>query len=177
MRAALVCLVFSGVVIVAEMYYQRGNGMRLTAESTENTMQQGQALKMGEDALLAGRRLMFWDERYSDMLGHLAMRGGQTEAAITYYTRALVTDPYHPHKAANLARAYLSHALRFARDNASPDYSQVGALLDEAARYGAQAELYCSISPYVQDVTWRVVRAQAILAEEQDRDARPIGRT
>lgn len=171
--AALVCLVFAGVVIVAEMYYQRGNGMRLTAESTENTMQQGQALKLGEDALLAGRRLMFWDERYSDMLGHLAMRGGQTEAAITYYTRALATDPYHPHKAANLARAYLSHALRYARDNAAPDYAQVGALLDEAARYGVQAETYCHISPYVQDVTWRVVRAQAILAEEQDRDARP----
>lgn len=172
--AALVCLVFSGLAIVAEMYYQRGNAARLSAENNQNTLQQSQLLKMGEDALLAGRSLLFWDERYSDMLGHLAMRGGQTEAAVDYYLRALATDPYHPHKAANLARAYLSHALRFARDNAAPDYERVGALLDEAARYGEQSEAYCRISPYVQDVTWRIDRAKAILAEEQGRDARPF---
>lgn len=171
--AALFCLVVSAVVLVGEMYYQRGTAARLFIEENPSSPHLGQALKQGEENLLIGRRLVFWDERYSDLLGHIAMLGGKTEEAVGYYTRALASDPHHPHKAANLARAYLSHALRFARDNTSPDYVQVGHLLDEARRLAEQAEVYCGISPYVQDVRWRVTRAEAVLAEEQQQDAIP----
>lgn len=170
--AALLCLIGAGMVFAGEIQYQRGNAAKVFVENPETSQYHSQALKQGEEALLAGRSLVFWDERYSDLLGHLAMRGGDTGAAIEYYGRALNTDPHHPHKAANRARAYLSHALRFARDNTAPDYTQVGELLDEAQRTAALAERYCAISPYVQDVLWRIARARAVLAEEQGQDAR-----
>lgn len=173
---SLFCLVLSAAVLVGEMYYQRGTGARLFIEENPNSPHQAQALKQGEDSLLIGRRLVFWDERYSDLLGHLAMLGGNTEEAIGYYTRALASDPHHPHKAANLARAYLSHALRFARDNTAPDYTQVERLLEGARHFSEQAEQYCDISPYVQDVRWRITRAEAVLAEEQEQDALPFWR-
>jgi len=170
--AATLCLVGAGVVFAGEIQYQKGNGAKVFLENPDNTMYYPQALKQGEDALLTGRSLVFWDERYSDLLGHLAMKAGNTERSIDYYKRALQTDPHHPNKAANLARAYLSHALRFARDNVVPDYSQVSGLLEEARRQVELAERYCDISPHVQDVFWRITRAQAVLAEEQGRDAR-----
>ncbi len=170
--AALLCLIGAGVVFAGEIYYQKGNGAKVFVDNPDNSLYYPQALKQGEEALLTGRSLVFWDERYSDLLGHLAMKAGNTEAAIDYYRQALQTDTHHPHKAANLARAYLSHALRFARDNVVPDYTQVAGLLEEAHRQAELAARYCDISPYVQDVSWRIARAQAVLAEEQGRDAK-----
>ncbi len=170
---ALFCLVGASVVFAGEIRYQRGNAAKIYEEDAKNEMYREQILKQGQEQLLAGRSLVFWDERYSDLLGHLAMRAGNTEAAVEYYSRALETDPHHPHKAANLARAYLSEALRDARDNVAPDYDRVGALLEEAQRTTTRAEKYCDISPFVQDVGWRIARARAVLAEEQGADALP----
>lgn len=170
---AAVCTIFAVVVLAGEMQYQKGTAARLAAESTTNTTQQGYALRNGDEALSSGSALVFWDERYPDLQGHLAMRMGDTEAAIRHYTRALEYDPHHPHKASNLARAYLTHGLKLAREEKEADYTQVAVLLEQAQYFAEQSERYCAVSPYVQDVVWRVARALAVLAEEQGRDEIP----
>ncbi|MFA7692020.1 MAG: O-antigen ligase family protein [Candidatus Hydrogenedentales bacterium] len=170
---SLVCLLSASVVLVGEIYFQRGDAVRFFLEKNPDSPYLTQVRKQGIENLRIGQKLISWDDRYPDMLGHLCMRQALIPEAIAYYSQALALDPYHPHKAANLARAYLNQGLRLARASASPDYPAIAHLLDQAQSYAEQGFHYCEVSPNVHDVRWRIARAKAILAEEQQQEAAP----
>lgn len=171
---AAVCVLWASMVFIGENLYQRGQGARIFADTTANPAHRQHALAEAESLITRGRRFVFWDSRYPESLGHIAMRRGDMQGAISNYLQALRREPHHPHTRVNIARAYLSQGLQLARDSDQSDHDNAEAHIEEAYRWGRQGEDYCPPSPYVQDVLWRIIRAKAVLAEQRGEDAEPL---
>jgi len=162
-------------VFQGELDWYRGNSALAWAERNSGDAQVRPVLLKAESAAARGFKKCFWDTRYSNLLGHIALKKGDTDQAIVYYTHSHEMDPYHPHTAANLARAWLSRSMQtMGRESSLADLEKNAQGLETAEKHARYAAVYCPESPYVQDVLWRIVRAEAQLAEMRGEDAVPL---